>query len=108
MNYELIDNGVVVELHDETGEGWFGDYDQEDSEDEPLLRFDISLLDESGDRIPVDNGSYCTALSARSNPAVVDKALKLIMNEVRDAVLEGSSIKKTCEKLSWMQEKDFC
>ena len=47
MQYELINDGVRIQLHDDCGEGWDGDYNPDDSDDEPLLRFDVDRWDSS-------------------------------------------------------------
>lgn len=101
MNYSLIESGVKVDLHDETYEGWNGDYNPDDSEDELLLRFDVSVLIDN-EWEPVDNGSYCTALPATVSTDKINLALNIIMREVGDAVRSGYSIKKVCENLSWI------
>lgn len=101
MNYSLIESGVKVELHDETYEGWTGDYNPDDPEDNLLLRFDVSVFSDN-EWQPVDNGSYCTALPATVSTDAINLALNIIMREVGDAVRSGASIKKTCENLSWI------
>ena len=102
MEYTLVDNGVKVTLHDETGEGWNGDYDPSDPNDSLLLRFDVDHLVD-GEWEPVDNGSMCTGLSADISPEKANVALQIIMKEVGDPVRAGNSIKKTCERLSWIE-----
>lgn len=102
MNYILVDNGVRVSLHDETNEGWNGDYDPNDPTDTLLLRFDVDHMVD-GDWEPVDNGSMCTGLPASLSSDKADMALRIIMNEVGDPVRAGYSIKKTCERLSWIE-----
>ena len=106
MNYILIDNDVRVSLHDETSEGWGGDYDMEDPNDQLLLRFDVDYF-ANGDWQAVDNASYCTAIPANIEPEKAQKAVEVIMNEVGDSVRSGTSIKKICEFLSWMSPKDL-
>ena len=102
MNHELIKNNVRVSLHDETHEGWNGDYNPDDPNDCLLLRFDVDFLYD-GDWEPVENGSMCTRLPANLEPAKVQKALQMIMDEVGDCVRGGLSIKKKCEWLSWIE-----
>ena len=102
MNHELIKNNVRVSLHDETHEGWNGDFDPDDPNDCLLLRFDVDFMD-NGDWEPVENGSMCTRLPANLEPAKAQKALQMIMDEVGDCVRGGISIKKKCEWLSWIE-----
>jgi hypothetical protein len=106
MNYCLIDRDVRVSLHDQTGEGWNGDWDCDDPKDQLLLRFDVDVF-ANGDWVPVDNASYCTAIPASIDPIKANKAVEVIMMEVGDSVRGGVSIKKKCEFLSWMSEKDL-
>lgn len=106
MNHKLVKDTVMVELHDETSEGWNGDYDPNDPGDDLLLRFDVSQL-VNNQWESVDNGSYCTRLPATLEKQKVEKALQAIMREVYDPVTSGYSIKKTCEVLSWIHPNDL-
>ena len=103
MQYELINDDVMIQLHDDCGEGWNGDYCPDDSDDEPLLRFDVYRWDISDNQyVPVSNGSYCTRLPATIESSMANAALAQLMNEFRDAVRSGSSIKKCAERMSWI------
>ena len=95
------DQGVVVEIRF-IGEGWSGDYNIDDPDDRPLLRFDVWRRLDDGTLEPVGNASYCTMLRADARDVLVKEAAQFILREVRDAVIGGSSIKKTCERLSWV------
>jgi hypothetical protein len=97
VKYSLIEDEVRVDLHDETNEGWNGDYNADDPTDELLLRFDISYQGE-----PVDNASYCTQIPANISDQQANQVLRLIMQEVKSSVIGGVSIKKKCEYLSWI------
>ena len=93
------------------GEGNCGDYDADDPEDVPLLRFDYykranskSPWEESED------SSYCTQLNAN----VVDKYKRLrkrilmhLLAQVNDFPPD-QGIKKLGEQLSWIAETDEC
>jgi hypothetical protein len=103
MEYQLVDGNVRVVLHDSTNEGWGGDYDSSDPDDQLLLRFDVDeRIGNTDSWQPIDDASYCTALPANTPRKFLDKALQLIMLEVKEAVDTGYSIKKTCERLSWI------
>jgi hypothetical protein len=83
------------------GEGVMEDYDPSDPKDEPLLRFDLDVL-EDGVWSEVDNGSYCTQLNALNmTDELTDKALKLILSKV-DSAIHANSHKRICEELSWI------
>jgi len=97
---ELIKNNVKVEWV-ELGEGFSGDYDPDDPDDVELLRFDVSVLI---DKEWVDPGdaSYCTLFPVNESDEIKMKALKLIMDEVYEWASQGYSVKKLCERLSWI------
>jgi hypothetical protein len=111
----LEEDNVKVELS-WIGEGWNGDYQADDPNDEPLLRFDISAHKslnnpyaepDNGDGWePILDASYCTQLLACDKPIAI-KALRHIMDVVKPEVLRGYSIKKVCERLSWISDSDL-
>ena len=94
--FELTANGVTVEL-DDIGEGLSGDYDPEDKDDISLLRFTVLKDDE-----PVDDASYCTQVPTNVTITEATKILGAIMNEVAEPLEQGYSIKKMCERISWI------
>lgn len=106
MHYELIQNQVRICLDDECGEGYHGDYDPNDPEDEMLLRFSVDKF-EGGFWAGIDNASYCTLLPSSLDNKLAHKFLQVLMQEVYDVVMDGNSIKKTCERLSWTAPKDL-
>lgn len=102
MNKSLVKNLVKVEIHDETNEGYFGDYDENDKEDKKLLRFEVFSFSK-GEWVYVEDSSYCTRIPSNSNEEVVNRILNLIMKEIYEDVVNNISIKKKCEKLSWIE-----
>jgi hypothetical protein len=100
---ELIKDRVMVTL-EWIGEGWSGDYQEDDPDDDPLLRFTVYEQYESGrgwDQ--VDDASYCTSLIAdQLTPADKNLVLEYLMSQVYDQVRDGKSIKRLCENLSWI------
>ena len=92
---------VSVEL-EHIGEGFNGDYDETDPDDKPLLRFTV-LLDDS----QIDDASYCTALSDDISDEDKKKVASYILDMVYDDTIRGYSIKKICERLSWVSIKDL-
>lgn len=56
---------VVVELAD-IGEGLGGDFDPDDPEDVPLLRFTFLVQNLEGEWDAMDDCSYCTSIDART------------------------------------------
>lgn len=96
----LIRNNVKVEWVN-LGEGFNGDYDSGDPEDKNLLRFDFShLVGDSWE--PVDDGSYCTRISAETKRPVLNSLLASMMNETFDHISNHGRAKRICESLSWI------
>ncbi|MBQ1776620.1 MAG: hypothetical protein IIZ93_00540 [Acidaminococcaceae bacterium] len=87
----------VKVVFENLGEGWNGDYDPADPEDENLLRFTVYMDGEQ-----VDDASYCTTIPATTDPALVKKSAERILSEVYNPLVSGYSIKKCCEALSWI------
>jgi hypothetical protein len=86
------------------GEGYNGDYNPEDSEDEPLIRFTVDKREPGADYWEaVDDASYCTQLSIFLPRQQLESIARSILAEVTDPVLSGYSIKKLCERLSWIE-----
>ena len=108
MQYELIKDTVRITLDDVCGEGWNGDYDPNDPDDEPLLRFYVDVWDdEHNEYVPVSNGSYCTRLPANINTQDANSALVALMRELGDNAANGYSIKKSAERMSWISPNDL-
>jgi hypothetical protein len=86
------------------GEGEDGDYRPQDPNDRPILRFDVSQKDENGEWEDVPDSSYCMQLDARLPRATRELAANLILRTVEEAHAAGLSLKRVCERLSWMDE----
>ena len=104
------------------GEGNSGDYDPEDTEDTPLLRFscyeyvespEMALPESVGDDgtvavhdsmewIAMDDASYCTQMPINTPPQILAQAAAIIMEAIEDC-----SYKKRLEELSWLCLVDF-
>jgi hypothetical protein len=117
INVDTLIKGRVRVEWVELGEGWIGDYNPDNPEDEELLRFDVSWwlpdtddpenLDPTnenafGDWSDPGDASYCTAFPVKATPEQRQKGLELIMGEVYEPLVSGHSIKKLCERLSWI------
>lgn len=97
---DLVKGNVKVTLTD-IGEGYNGDYDPEDPEDAPLLRFDVYRWD-GIDWEAVEDASYCTAIPVTTPRERLVELAAVIMDAVHDDVVAGISVKKTGESLSWL------
>jgi hypothetical protein len=98
---ELIREPVMVEWV-ELGEGFDGDYGEDDPDDLELLRFDFSVRGEDGDWEEASDASYCTGMPLEA-PAVLKRvALEYLMDEVYEAMRDHGSAKRDCERLSWI------
>lgn len=102
---EIIKGDVMVAL-EWIGEGFSGDYDPADPEDQPLLRFTV-FRREDGVWQPVDNGSYCTLLPATISGAQKQIALNVLMNEFYEPVTHNEPIKGRGEFMSYLSIRDL-
>jgi hypothetical protein len=94
------DNKVKVTLS-WIGEGFSGDYDMDNPDDVPLLRYDVFIKDENGEWVDPGDASYCTLLSAEDDMEILEWATEYILDIIHDYVLAGEH-KKMCEVLSWI------
>jgi hypothetical protein len=92
-------------------EGECGDYDPDDPEDYPHLRFSVYKKGFSAsDHLnpnpveAIDDSSYCTLMPIDTPKETLIKLAEYILNCVEDDVKNGNSIKKCCERLSWIDE----
>lgn len=95
------------------GEGYCGDFDEDDPEDENLLRFDVYVRNPSyGENAEdwekwdtVEDASYCTLMPATADKETLEKAIRSIFAEYRRAITQypiNFSVKKMGETLSWI------
>jgi len=97
---KLEQGNLLVEL-EWIGEGLSGDYDPNDPNDVPLLRF--SLWERHGGGWDyVEDTSYCCQVSRDAPMEQIEAALRTLMREFRSTVDSGGSVKKAGEKLSWI------
>lgn len=96
---ELIQDNIKVEWQD-IGEGYNGEYNEEDSHDAPLLRFYFSQLID-GEWQDLDDGSYCTLVTANLAEEDQKKLLQILMDQAFDYIAQDN-YKKRLEELSWI------
>jgi hypothetical protein len=96
------EDGVKVE-YDWMGEGDNGDYQPDNPEDKPLLRFTVYQL-KGATWHPVEDSSNITLLPITTSEEILGKLARYILNIVKNHVLIGRKIKGECERLSWISE----
>lgn len=113
--------GLRVEL-DFEGEGNSGDYDEDDPDDMPLMRFACAARvphpgnPDHGELVYLDETSYCTQVDDNAPWEVKLAIAATIFHEVKDklAFAEGTQVepawgqraKRACEELSWISDQD--
>ena len=103
-----IDNDIVRADWYDAGEGICGDYNPEDPDDIPLLRFDI-YIKQGDDWEPVDDASYCTRMPVTERLEMLTRSLYVIFKEYNDVLKDDpeASVKKLGESLSWISPDDL-
>ena len=115
----MVDDRVAVEF-EWLGEGLSGDYQEDDLEDYPHLRFSVYKIKDIKDIDldpnisfefgscdtweQVDDASYCTTIPIDTSKDVLEYMLKILMIEFKEAVQNGHSVKKLGERMSWINE----
>lgn len=108
----LTKGGLVMDL-DWIGEGYDGDFDEDDPEDDCLLRFSFYVSSDENDELTeLDDSSYCTHLSLRLSLVERLYAAGAIFKEVYDVTgpepdAWGSGVKRACEALSAINLQDI-
>lgn len=82
---EMLVDGSLAVAWVQLGEGWGGDYDPEDPNDEELLRFDALVRTANGWE-DVEDGSYCTRTPVDTSPELRRQLLARLMEFLRDAI----------------------
>ena len=121
---ENLDAETPLSIHDDlirvdwydAGEGLFGDYNPENPNDIPLLRFDVYVMDpvlngemDDGWR-EVEDASYCTNMPTTTPKDILVKGLSYLFKEYRDVINHfpvDVSVKKLGESLSWISPDWF-
>ena len=98
----IYDDELRVDWY-RAGEGYWGDYNPENPDDDELLRFDV-YKKVDGNWEAVDDASYCTTILAETETEKLVKPLFIIFKEYKNADLD--SCKKLGEALSWISLGD--
>lgn len=97
--------GTLVTEWEDLGEGHLGEWDENDPDDEPLLRFSVSFQpdDDPADYHYFDNGSYCTNVRSDSDDTAQVALLTVVHNEARRALTAGEGFKRAMEDVSHVE-----
>ena len=84
-------------------EGYGGDYDPDDPDDENLLRFDL-YRKADGEWEAVEDASCCTRMPASADEALLKTSLRYVLDNLRAALSgeSGRSVRHTGAALSWI------
>lgn len=102
-------DGLSVTLGWDCGEGNEGEFNEDDKQDEPLLRFDISMsISVGSEEEELQDSSFCTQLVAYADRKLLTKAAKIVLKEAesncevkKDGTFEYHW-KRIMEGFSWM------
>ena len=83
------------------GEGWSGDYNEDDINDLPLLRFSCDRKID-GQWEQMEDASYCTRMPISTPIQTLARAAAIILEAIEDVCY-----KKRLEELSWLEPLDF-
>ncbi len=103
---EIIDRDVKIEM-DYIGEGLSGDYQKDDPDDMPLLRFTVfqkELTEITWKE--VEEASYCTNVPVNTSRGHLVYMLENIMICIAEDIRNEKSIKKKCQEFSWLCEPE--
>ncbi len=92
-SFVIMKGTWMVELT-HIGEGWSGEYDPNDPNDDPLIRFYVSRYNESqAEWEDIADGSYCTAMTIDASREKLEAFAWQIMSAFGD--------KRRLQELSW-------
>jgi hypothetical protein len=97
---ELVQDEVRIVWY-YIGEGKCGEYNPDDPTDVPLYRFYVEKF-EDGEWVDVEDASYCTQVPLDTPDATLHKLLHILMDHFYYDVVEGNSVKKIGERMSWI------
>jgi hypothetical protein len=100
--FSLTEDDVRVEW-EAIGESLYGgEVNPDDPDDVEVLRFYVLKRNEHGEWEEVADASYCTRVPTTATAAQRKKGLEVLMNRFHDPVMEGESVKKLGEEMSWI------
>jgi len=84
-------------------EGYCGDFDPNDDEDSPLLRFTIVLVDDKNGEVALEDASYCTLNDVSTNREDLVKLGTNILATLATKYDNDYSYKHELEEMSWVR-----
>lgn len=97
-----VTRGDVRIVWSRLGEGYNGDYNPNDPQDQELLRFDLWVKYE-GRWEMAEGGSYCTLVPVTATPAQRFDLLLVLMDKLYDAVVKGEYYRDIADRMSGMR-----
>ena len=100
-----IEEGRLMVAFENLHEGYNGDYNPDDPEDEELVRFSVYANYGDDDWQEVDDASYCTTIPINNPFELLEEKIKVIFKEYKNVeshILDYGSVKKLGEMLSWI------
>jgi len=99
---DMLRKGDVVIEWVELGEGLSGEYNEDDPDDEELLRFDAYIDDhEWEDDYPTY--SYCTYFPVSATSEQRTKGLEYLMEHLYEFMSKREYCRNIAERLSWIE-----
>ena len=102
---EVIKDNIRL-VWEDIGEGWSGDYNADDPDDTPLLRFSVDWRDADGDWVGLNDASYCTGLPIDTDPAKLREYADSIIASLNSTKEQPTEYKRTLERWSWLGVED--
>jgi hypothetical protein len=97
---ELISDRVKISWED-IGEGLCGEYNPSDEKDVALYRFYVEEF-KDGEWQEVEDASYCTQVPVSTPDETLRGLLEVLMDHFYVPVMDGQSVKKLGERMSWV------
>lgn len=104
MMQVVSEDGMVMVEWVDLGEGWCGDYNPDDPDDDALLRFD-SFVKDGLSWEPLDDGSYCTQVPVETDDETLRKLARIVVEELADSYSACGGVKKAGERMSWISPR---
>lgn len=99
LDENTLKKGKVIIEWVELGEGYSGDYDPDDPEDEELLRFDAYINNHQWEE---PTYSYCTLFPVSATPEQRMAGLQYLMEHLYEPMSKKEYCRGDAERLSWI------